>query len=175
MTFFLQLVIAGISLGMIYALIALGFVIILKCSAAFNIAQGHFVMLGGYLGFTFLVTYHWPIWLSIILAIAIAVVMGLIIERLALRPLLGQPVLAVVMMTVALANVIGGVATLIWGGIFQIGLFRSPAGNLPKNRLYLFAPGVLHRSGCLGRRGNSSNADFSLYQGRPGDESDGRR
>ncbi|HEX7474801.1 MAG TPA: branched-chain amino acid ABC transporter permease [Dehalococcoidales bacterium] len=119
MTFFVQLVVAGISLGMIYALIALGFVIILKCSAAFNIAQGHFVMLGGYLGFTFLVQYHWPLWLSIILAVAIAVVMGLTIERLALRPLLGQPVLAVVMMTVALANVLGGVATLIWGGIFK--------------------------------------------------------
>ena len=100
MTFFLQLVIAGISQGMIYALIAVGFVIILKCSAAFNIAQGHFVMLGGYLGFTFLVTYNWPIWLSIILAIIIAVAMGLVIERLAIRPLLGQPVLAVVMMTV---------------------------------------------------------------------------
>ncbi len=119
MTFFFQLVVAGLSLGMIYALIALGFVIILKCSSAFNIAQGHFVMLGGYLGVTFLVAYHFPIWLSIILAIIIAAVMGLLIERLALRPLLGQPALAIVMMTLALANMIGGVATLIWGGIFK--------------------------------------------------------
>jgi branched-chain amino acid transport system permease protein len=119
MTFFLQLVIAGISLGMIYALIAVGFVIILKCSSAFNIAQGHFVMLGGYLGFTFLVTYQWPIWISILLAIAIAVCMGLVIERLALRPLLGQSALAIVMMTIALANVIGGAATLLWGGQFK--------------------------------------------------------
>ncbi len=119
MTFFLNLMLAGISLGMIYALIALGFVIILKCSGAFNIAQGYFVMLGGYLGYTFLVTYQWPIWISIIAAIAIAVLMGLVIERLALRPLLGQPVLAVVMMTLALANVLGGVATFFWGGILK--------------------------------------------------------
>lgn len=119
MTFFLQLGVAGLSLGMIYALIALGFVIILKCSNAFNIAQGHFVMLGGYLGFTFLVSFHFPIVVSIVLAIAIAVAMGLLIERLALRPLLGQSVLAVVMMTIALANVLGGVATLIWGGEFK--------------------------------------------------------
>jgi|WetSurMetagenome_2_1015567.scaffolds.fasta_scaffold230676_2 branched-chain amino acid transport system permease protein len=118
MTFFLNLLLAGISLGMIYALIALGFVVILKCSGAFNIAQGHFVMLGCYLGVTFLVSYHWPIWLAVIVALAIAVAMGLIIERLALRPLLGQPVLAIVMMTLALANIISGVATFIWGGIF---------------------------------------------------------
>lgn len=119
MTFFLNLMLAGLSLGMIYALIALGFVIILKCSAAFNIAQGYFVMLGCYLGWTFLVAYQWPIWLSIILAIVIAVALGLIIERLALRPLLGQPVLAIVMMTLALANVISGGATFIWGGVFK--------------------------------------------------------
>jgi branched-chain amino acid transport system permease protein len=119
MTFFLQLVVAGISLGMIYALIALGFVIILKCSAAFNIAQGHFVMLGGYLGYTFLVNFQWPIWISIILAIGIAVVMGLLIERLALRPLLGQSSLSIVMMTIALANVLSGVATFIWKGSFK--------------------------------------------------------
>jgi branched-chain amino acid transport system permease protein len=119
MTFFLQLVITGLSLGMVYALIAIGFVIILKCSNAFNIAQGHFVMLGGYLGYTFLVAFHLPIWLSIIAAIAVAIVMGLIIERLALRPLLGQPVLAVVMMTIALASVIEGIAILAWGGEYK--------------------------------------------------------
>jgi branched-chain amino acid transport system permease protein len=119
MTFFLQLGITGLSLGMIYALIAIGFVIILKCSNAFNIAQGHFVMLGGYLGFTFLVSFHLPIWLSIVAAIAVAVVMGLIIERLALRPLIGQPVLAVVMMTIALASVIEGIAILAWGGEYK--------------------------------------------------------
>jgi branched-chain amino acid transport system permease protein len=119
MNFFLQLVVTGISLGMIYALVALGFVIILKCSNAFNIAQGQIVMLGGYLGYTLLVTLHLPVWLSIIAAIAIAIIMGLIIERLALRPLVGQPVLAVVMMTVALASVFEGIAILGWGGEYK--------------------------------------------------------
>jgi branched-chain amino acid transport system permease protein len=118
-TFFLQLVITGLSLGMVYALIAIGFVIILKCSNAFNIAQGHFVMLGGYLGFTFLVQFHLAVWLAIIAAIAVAVLMGIIIERLALRPLLGQSTLAVVMMTIALASVIEGVAILAWGGEYK--------------------------------------------------------
>jgi branched-chain amino acid transport system permease protein len=118
-TFFLQLVISGFSLGMVYALVAIGFVIILKCSKAFNIAQGHFVMIGGYLGFTFLVTFHLPVWASLLAAIAAAIVMGLLIERLTLRPLVGQPVLAVIMMTIALATVLEGLATLIWGGEYK--------------------------------------------------------
>jgi branched-chain amino acid transport system permease protein len=119
MSFFLQLVITGFALGMVYALIAIGFVIILKCSDAFNIAQGHFVMIGGYLGFTFLVTFGLPLWASLAAAIAVAIVMGLLIERLTLRPLIGQPVLAVVMMTIALSTVLEGVATLVWGGEYK--------------------------------------------------------
>ena len=119
MTFFLQLAISGFALGMVYALIAIGFVIILKCSKAFNIAQGHFVMIGGYLGFTFLVTFHLPIWVSLLAAIGSAIVLGLIIERFTLRPLIGQPVLAVIMMTIALSVVIEGLATLIWGGEYK--------------------------------------------------------
>jgi branched-chain amino acid transport system permease protein len=119
MNFFLQLVVTGFALGMVYALIAIGFVIILKCSEAFNIAQGHFVMIGGYLGYTFLVFFHLPIGISLLLAIVTAVIMGLLIERLTLRPLVGQPVLAVVMMTIALASVLEGLATLIWGGEYK--------------------------------------------------------
>jgi branched-chain amino acid transport system permease protein len=119
MTFFLQLVVTGFALGMIYALIAIGFVIILKCSEAFNIAQGHFVLIGGYLGYTFLVTLNLPIWAALGLAIATAVVMGLLIERLALRPLVGQPILATIMVTIALATMLGGLATLIWGAEYK--------------------------------------------------------
>jgi branched-chain amino acid transport system permease protein len=119
MTSFLQLVVSGFAAGMIYALVTIGFVLIFKCSKAFNIAQGHFVMIGGYLGFTFLVTFHLPIWAAILAAIAVAIVMGLAIERLTLRPLVGQPILAVIMMTIALATVLEGLATLIWGGEYK--------------------------------------------------------
>jgi branched-chain amino acid transport system permease protein len=126
MTFFLQLAVSGVGLGMIYALIALGFVIIIKCSKAFNIAQGQFVMLGGYLGFTFLLTFHLPAWAALLAAIAVGVVLGLLIERLALRPLVGQSVLSVIMMTIALSTVLEGVGVLIWGGIYE-----SYKGGLP--------------------------------------------
>jgi branched-chain amino acid transport system permease protein len=132
MTFFLQLVISGFANGMVYALVAIGLVIILKCSEAFNIAQGHFVMIGGYLGYTFLVHFGLPIWASLLLAIVTAIIMGLVIERLALRPLVGQPVLAIIMMTIALSVVLEGLATLIWGGEY-----KSYHGVLPAVTLEL--------------------------------------
>jgi branched-chain amino acid transport system permease protein len=134
MTFFLQLVITGFSLGMVYALIAIGFVIILKCSNVFNIAQGHFVMIGGYLGFTFLVPFGLPIWASLLLSIVAAIIMGLLIERLTLRPLVGQSLHAVIMMTIALATVLEGLATLIWGGEYKAyhGVLPTVTLNLGK-------------------------------------------
>jgi branched-chain amino acid transport system permease protein len=119
MTFFLQLVITGFSLGMVYALIALGFVIILKCSKAFNIAQGQFVMIGGYLGYTFLVTLHFPVWAALIAAILCSIILGLAVERLALRPLIGESTLAIIMMTIALGTVLEGIAMLVWGGEYK--------------------------------------------------------
>ena len=119
MTFFLQLIVTGIAQGMVYALIAIGFVNILKCSEVFNIAQGHFVLIGGYLGWTFLVPLGLPAWAALLAAIAVAAVMGLLIERLMLRPMVGQPVLAVVMMTIALSTVLGGLATLLWGAEYK--------------------------------------------------------
>jgi branched-chain amino acid transport system permease protein len=105
-------------------------VIILKCSDVFNIAQGHFVLIGGYLGYTFLVPLGLPIWATLLFSIATAVIMGLLIERLMLRPLVGQPVLAVVMMTIALATVLGGLATLIWGAEYKAYHGMLPTLNL---------------------------------------------
>jgi len=120
-------------MGMVYALIAIGFVTILKCSKAFNIAQGHFVMIGGYIGFALLVTFGLPLWAALLAAIAMAVIMGLLIERLTLRPLVGQPVLAVIMMTIALGFcVLEGLAILLWGGAYL-----SYQGRLPTIALWI--------------------------------------
>jgi branched-chain amino acid transport system permease protein len=119
MTFFLQLVVTGLCLGMVYALVAIGFVIILKCSNAFNIAQGHFVMIGGYLGYSCLAILHLPIWATLLVVVAAAVTIGLIVERLTIRPLMGQSELAVIMMTIALSTIFEGLATLVWGGEYK--------------------------------------------------------
>jgi branched-chain amino acid transport system permease protein len=119
MTFFLQMCVTGLSLGMMYALIAIGFVVIFKCSKAFNIASGQIVMLGAYIGYTFLIPLHLPLWAAVIAAIVVAAIMGLVIERLAVRPLLGQSPLAIVMMTIALAGVMDGIAIMGWGGEYK--------------------------------------------------------
>jgi branched-chain amino acid transport system permease protein len=138
MTLFLQLAVTGFSVGIVYALIAIGFVIILKCSQAFNIAQGHIVMIGGYIGFTFLVMVGLPLWAALLAAIATAVIMGLLIERLTLRPLVGQPVLAVVMMTIALGFcILEGLAILIWGGEFKVYSGALPAISLRLGAVYV--------------------------------------
>jgi branched-chain amino acid transport system permease protein len=143
MTLFLQLVITGFSVGIVYALIAIGFVIILKCSQAFNIAQGHIVMIGGYIGFTFLVMVGLPLWAALLAAIATAVIMGLLIERLTLRPLVGQPVLAVVMMTIALGFcILEGLAILIWGGEFKVYSGALPVVSLQLGEVYVPAATV---------------------------------
>jgi branched-chain amino acid transport system permease protein len=119
MTFLLQLVVTGLALGMVYALIAIGFVVILKCSSAFNIAQGHFVLVGGYFGYTFLVLFHLPIWVALLFSVAGGAILGLLIERLTIRPLLGKSDLSVIMMTIALSVVLEGLVTLIWGGEYK--------------------------------------------------------
>jgi len=119
MNFFLQLIVTGFALGMVYALIAIGFVVILKCTNAFNIAQGHFVLIGGYLGYTFLVPFHLPILATLILTVVVAAALGLLIERACLRPLIGRPELAIIMMTIALSTVLEGLVTLIWGGEYK--------------------------------------------------------
>jgi branched-chain amino acid transport system permease protein len=119
MTFFLQLAVSGLATGMVFALIAMGFVVILKCSGAFNIAQGYLVMIGSYLGYSLLVTFQLPIWASLIGAVLVAIVLGMIIERFTIRPLLGKPVLAIIMMTIAMSSVLEGIATLVWGGQYK--------------------------------------------------------
>jgi len=119
MSFLLQLVVTGLALGMVYALIAIGFVVILKCSSAFNIAQGHFVLVGGYFGYTFLVLFHLPIWIALVFSVAGGAMLGLVIERLTIRPLLGKSDLSVIMMTIALSVVLEGLVTLIWGGEYK--------------------------------------------------------
>jgi branched-chain amino acid transport system permease protein len=132
MTFLIQLVVTGLCLGMIYALVAIGFVIILKCSNAFNIAQGHFVMVGGYLGYSCLVVLHLPIWATLLVVIASAIVIGLAVERFSIRPLMGQSELSVIMMTIALSTIFEGLATLVWGGEY-----KSYHGVLPTFKLSL--------------------------------------
>ena len=125
-------------------------------------------MLGGYLGYTFLIPLHLPVWAAIIAAIAVAVVMGLVIERLALRPLLGQPALAIVMMTIALAGVMDGVAIMGWGGEYMT-YHDVAAGDQPatSGRVSISAV-VAAGTDRLGHRGGHPHVHIPLHQDRAG-------
>ncbi len=119
MTTFLQLILTGVMVGSIYSLIALGFVLIYKSSGIINVAQGQMLMVGAYVAWSLMVGLHLLVPVALLLTIVIAMLLGALIERLALRPLIGQPILAIVMMTIALAAFLDGMTLLIWGANWQ--------------------------------------------------------
>jgi branched-chain amino acid transport system permease protein len=128
MEFFLQLLFQGLSIGFLYALAALGFVMIFKSSSVLNFAHGELLAIGA---FIFLVLAAWlklPIWLSFLITIVGSFALGFIIERLFLRPLIGEALIEVIMLTVGLAAMFKGLMLFIFGG----NLFNYP-DFLPKN------------------------------------------
>ncbi len=115
MTDFLQLCFAGVALGARYALVALGFVVIHRATGVINFAQGSIVALGAYLTFNAHQTWGLPFFVAAAIGIAGTAAVGLIIERLLLRRMSGQPVFSVIMISIGLLFVIDQVITMIWG------------------------------------------------------------
>ena len=116
MEFFFQILINGLSLGFLYALAALGFVMIFKSSSVLNFAHGELMAIGAFL---FLVLSTWaklPIVLAFFLALAGSFSLGFIIERFFLRPLIGEALIEVIMLTVGLAIMFKGLMLFIFGG-----------------------------------------------------------
>jgi branched-chain amino acid transport system permease protein len=113
--FTLFLLTNGVMIGLMYALIALGFVLIYKATDAINFAQGEFVMFAGFIAAGAAEFIHAPFWVAAALAIAGMVALGFALERVVLRPLIGRPVIAVVMATIGLAAVLRGGAVLAFG------------------------------------------------------------
>ena len=108
-----ELTVAGLANGMIYALIAIGFIIIYKATDVINFAQGPLLLLGAYLGYTFL-SLQIPVWLGIGLALGVAALVGVAMARFALRPLIGEPVISMIMATVALSSILHALIQGIW-------------------------------------------------------------
>jgi len=114
--FFIQLLVNGISLGFLYGLAAMGFVMIFKSSSVLNFAHGELLAAGA---FIFLALVTWaklPIFLAFIITLLGSFILGFVIERLFLRPLIGESLIYVIMLTVGLASVLKGLMLLIWGG-----------------------------------------------------------
>jgi branched-chain amino acid transport system permease protein len=114
MTFFVEVVAGGLLAGVMYALVALGFALIFKASGVFNFAQGAMVFFAA-LTFVSLLELGWPLWLALVTTLAVMVLLGIIIERVVLRPLVNQPPITLFMATIGLAYVLEGLSQILWG------------------------------------------------------------
>ena len=116
MTFFASLLITGLMTGAIYALVALGFVLVYKATGVINFAQGEFMMFGAFIAAALLTDRGLPALLAIPMTMVIMAGLGLVTERIVLRPMIGRPPIGMIMATVGLAFVFRGLAPMLWGG-----------------------------------------------------------
>ena len=121
---FVQLCVTGLVIGSCYALVAMGFALIYKSTSIINFAQGEFVLIGGYFCLWLYTDLGLPIVLAFVLTVCMSVVMGVLLERLILRPMIGEPIISVIMITIALATVLKSLVTIFWGT--QIRVFSPP-------------------------------------------------
>jgi branched-chain amino acid transport system permease protein len=115
MEFFFDLITNGLLVGLMYALVALGFVLIYKATSVINFAQGDLVMFAGYAAAVMLGGKGMPIWLMVIVLAAGMVALGFALERGILRPMVGQPLVSVIMVTIGLSFALQGLVALLWG------------------------------------------------------------
>ncbi len=108
-----QLLISGISQGCIYGLIALGFVLIYKATETVSFAQGELMMLGAFCGLALMTLLGFPFWVVVLSSIAAMGLFGVVLERLVIRPILGQPAFSIVMLTIGIGYVLRGLVTMI--------------------------------------------------------------
>jgi branched-chain amino acid transport system permease protein len=140
---FLNLTVYGLSEGAILALAALGFVLIYKATSVINFAQGEFLLVGGYTVYAAFVVFRLPLVLAVVVGLAFAIVLGLLIERLVLRPMVGESAISVIMVTIGLAALLRAVVQLIFGTrpVSQPPLLPRtpvellPGTSIPLNRL----------------------------------------
>ena len=112
---FLNYLISGISLGSIYAIIALGYTMVYGIAKMLNFAHGDVIMVGGYISFCTVFYLGLPSWLSVLIAMAVCTVLGVVIEGLAYKPLRSAPSLAVLITAIGVSYFLQNAALLIWG------------------------------------------------------------
>jgi branched-chain amino acid transport system permease protein len=148
MDFFIQLLVTGIAAGLVYGFIGMGFAMIYRATGVVNFAQGELMMLVAYIAFTLVGVFKLGFWPLLFASVAVSVVLGLIIEAVLVRPMLGQPVFATVMVTIGLAVIIRSTVVLIWGadpmplaaGLSREPIRIGPAGVYPAQ---LYALGIM--------------------------------
>ncbi len=150
MQFFLEVLIGGLLSGLMYSLVALGYVLIYKASGVFNFAQGAMVFFAA-LTFVGVLELGAPFWLGLALTCAAMVLLAVLTERVVLRPLVNQPQITLFMATIGLAFLIEGLAQGIWGAnvrALELGIQDEPIAWVLKqlgvgiSKFDLFAAGV---------------------------------
>ena len=109
----LQILLGGVAQGCIYGLIALGFVLIYKATETVSFAQGDLMMFGAFAGFALTAVFGWPFWVALPAVIAAMAAFGILVERVAIRPVVGQPAFAMVMLTIGLGYMARGAITMV--------------------------------------------------------------
>jgi branched-chain amino acid transport system permease protein len=132
LVFMLQLIITGVAVGGVYSLMALGFVLIFKASSVVNFGPGELVLFGAYVSWATILPMNLPLYAALPLTFLVAILLGLVIERGVLRPLIGEPIISVIMVTFGVASVIRGFLNMTWG---------SDTRPFP----VLFSPEPIHR------------------------------
>jgi branched-chain amino acid transport system permease protein len=132
MDLFLMTLTTGIMVGGIYALVALGWVLIYKCSGVLNLAMGELTLIGAYVCLSFYAM-GVPFLLSILISLIIGFALGILTERIFLDKLIGEPVLSVIMVTVGLSFFFKGIIELIWGNDTRV--FQPPIFSIEPIRL----------------------------------------
>lgn len=109
-----QILVSGIAAGGVYGLIALGFVLIYKATSVLNLATGEFMTLGAFICFSAMIEMSAPFYIAFLITLAAAALLGIVVERVILRPLIGEPIIAVIMVTIGLASILRGLTHMIW-------------------------------------------------------------
>ena len=142
----MQFLMSGLSMGSIYALVALGFVLIYKATSILNLAQGEFLMVGAYFCLSLTLDFGLGFVASFLLTMVFSVILGLAVERLVLRPLIGEPIISVIMVTLGLTYIMRGLVIMIWGNdIRQFNIFPDQPidfWGVKLTYLYLYSMGI---------------------------------
>jgi branched-chain amino acid transport system permease protein len=143
----MQQVVSGLAMGSIYALVAVGFVLIYKATEVINFAQGEFMMIGAFIAFTCINFFHIPFLIAIVITLAFMFVFGYVLERVVIRPLVGEAAIAIVLATIGLGIFIRSVAGMIWSYDtfqFQAGITDYPVriASLSLSSVHLWIIGI---------------------------------
>ena len=114
---FAQQVVSGTAIGCVYALVALGFVLIYKATEVVNFAQGDIMMIGAFMAYSFIALWGFNFWVGALMAIVATAIFGGVLERVVMRPMVGQPVFSIIMVTIGLGFIARSVVSMMpgWG------------------------------------------------------------